>query len=259
MTSPTTPPLLEIDSLSVRYGSVPAVRKLSMSVGAGEVVAIVGPNGAGKTTALSAVMRMVGWSGGDVRLGGESLGRLSPDQVARRGIALVPEGRQIFANLTVLENLRLGMIARRSKTGAAQALDAVYEQFPIVKTFLDRPAGLLSGGQQQQLAIARALVAEPDLLLLDEPSLGLAPAVIDTVFSALAAIRASGRTIVLVEQRAQRAIAFADRSYVLAEGVVRDRLVAADASDAPRLRAAYFGADTAAAGPVVRAEGPAPR
>ncbi len=246
MSVQATRPILEIDCLSVRYGSVPAVRELSLTVAAGEVVAIVGPNGAGKTTVLSAVMRMVAWSAGDVRLDGESLRKRSSDEVARRGIALVPEGRQIFADLTVHENLRLGMVARRSRTGAAEALDAVFEQFPIVKTFLDRPAGLLSGGQQQQLAIARAIVAEPDVLLLDEPSLGLAPTVIDTVFAALAAIRESGRTIVLVEQRAQRAIAFADRTYVLADGVVRDRLVAADATDAERLRAAYFGADTRA-------------
>ena len=234
--------LLQIDDLSITYGAVPALRGVGLSVARGEAVAVIGPNGAGKSTLLCAVMRLVGWAGGDVSFCGSSLRSSSPDQVARMGIALVPEGRQIFADLTVEENVRLGMVARRSKSSVAAALDEIYELFPIVNDFRHRPAGLLSGGQQQQLAIARALIADPDLLLLDEPSLGLSPTVIDAVFESLAAVRRSGRTIVLVEQRAQRAIAFADRTYVLADGVLRDQLGPGDADATERLRAAYFGA-----------------
>ncbi len=239
----TEPALLEVSSLRVRYGAVPALHDVSFAVRAGEVVGVVGPNGAGKTTMLSAIMRMVGWSGGDVRFRGASLARCSPDQVARLGIALVPEGRQIFSDLTVGENLRLGMVARRSRDGAERDLDSVIELFPVVGDFRDRPAGLLSGGQQQQLAIARALLADPDLLVLDEPSLGLAPTVIDAVFTALDAIRRAGRTIVIVEQRAQRTIAFADRTYVLADGRIRAEVGPDDAGNGELLRASYFGVD----------------
>jgi branched-chain amino acid transport system ATP-binding protein len=238
----TEPALLELDGLHVRYGAVPALRDVTFSVRRGEVVGVVGPNGAGKSTMLAAIMRMVGWSGGDVRFNGASLASRSSDQVARMGIALVPEGRQIFADLTVDENLRLGMVARRSREGLSADLANVFELFPVVGEFRHRAAGLLSGGQQQQLAIARALLADPDLLLLDEPSLGLAPAVIDAVFSSLDAIRRAGRTIVIVEQRAQRTIAFADRTYVLADGRVRAELGQHDADNGELLRAAYFGA-----------------
>ena len=242
----TEPALLEVSSLSVRYGAVPALRDVSFAVRAGEVVGVVGPNGAGKTTMLSAIMRMVGWSGGDVRFRGESLARRSPDQVARLGIGLVPEGRQIFSDLTVGENLRLGMVARRSRNDVQRDLDSVIELFPVVGDFRDRPAGLLSGGQQQQLAIARALLADPDLLVLDEPSLGLAPTVIDVVFAALDSIRRAGRTIVIVEQRAQRTIAFADRTYVLADGRIRAEVGPDDAGNGELLRASYFGVDDGA-------------
>jgi branched-chain amino acid transport system ATP-binding protein len=233
--------LLEVDGLSVNYRSVPALRDVSMSVRRGEVVAVVGPNGAGKSTLLDAVMRLVGYAAGDIRLGGRSLATMQTEDVARSGVALVPEGRQIFADLSVDENLRLGLVARRRKAGLAEMLDHIYTLFPIVHEFRDRASGLLSGGQQQQLAIARALVADPDLLLLDEPSLGLAPTIIDAVFTSLDAVRGQGRTIVLVEQRAQRAIAFADRTYVLADGAIRDELLPADAADTVRLRSAYFG------------------
>ena len=236
--------LLQLDKLSVRYGAVPALLEVSFAVRAGEVVGIVGPNGAGKSTMLSAIMRMVGWSGGDVQFRGSSLSRRSSDQVARLGIALVPEGRQIFADLTVDENLRLGMVARRTRDGLADDLENVFELFPVVGEFRHRPAGLLSGGQQQQLAIARALLAAPDLLLLDEPSLGLAPTVIDAVFSSLERIRRAGRTIVIVEQRAQRTIAFADRTYVLADGRIRAEIGQHDAGNGELLRAAYFGSAT---------------
>ena len=231
---------LAVEALDVRYGAVRAVRGLSLEVRPGEVVGLIGPNGAGKSSTLHAIMGLVPVAGGDVRLGGGSLRGRAPEQVARSGVALVPEGRRIFGELTVEENLRLGFAGRRGRSGAGRALEQVYDLFPIVREFRARSAGALSGGQQQQLAIARALVAEPDVLLLDEPSLGLAPRVVDTVFEALAAIRERGLAVLLVEQRAQRTVAFADRSHVLANGEQRQTLTREDAADTDTLIAAYL-------------------
>ena len=231
---------LALDRLEVRYGSVPAVRELSFEVGRGEIVGLIGPNGAGKSTTLHAVMGLVGARRGEIRLAGESLRGRTPEQVTRSGISLVPEGRRIFAELTVEENLRLGLSGRRSREGSAEDIEAVYAQFPVVKEFSGRRAGALSGGQQQQLAIARALVAKPDVLLLDEPSLGLAPKVVDVVFEALAEIRERGITVLLVEQRAQRTVAFADRTYLMANGEIRLTLTPADAGDTQTMVAAYL-------------------
>jgi branched-chain amino acid transport system ATP-binding protein len=233
--------LLEVESLEVRYGRVPAVRGLSFVAGRGEIVALVGPNGAGKSTTLHAIMGLVPPSGGDVRLHGSSTVGLAPEGVARSGIALVPEGRHVFPHFTVEENLRLGLVARRSKDGVREDLERVYDLFPVVKDFRRRHAGLLSGGQQQQLAIARGLVADPDVLLLDEPSLGLAPSLVDTVFDTLAEIRRQGVTVVLVEQRAQLAIGFADRAHVIANGELRLTLGPEEAGNTELLTQAYFG------------------
>ena len=232
---------LVVEALEVRYGAVRAVRGLSLEVHPGEIVGLIGPNGAGKSSTLHAIMGSAPVVGGDVRLGDRSLVGLRPEDVARRGVALVPEGRRIFAELTVAENVSLGLAARRSREGADAAIDRVHELFPIVREFRGRSAGALSGGQQQQLAIARALVAEPDVLLLDEPSLGLAPRVVDGVFEALDSIRAEGCVaVLLVEQRAQRTIALADRSYVVANGEHRLTLGPDDAADTDRLIAAYM-------------------
>jgi branched-chain amino acid transport system ATP-binding protein len=231
---------LELDRLDVRYGAVPAVRGLSLEVKPGEIVGLIGPNGAGKSSTLHAIMGAAPVSGGDVRLGGRSLAGRSSEDIARSGIALVPEGRRIFAELTVEENLRLGLAGRRTQRGAAEAFERAFELFPVVRESRGRSAGALSGGQQQQLAIARALVAEPDVLLLYEPSLGLAPRVVDIVFDALAAIRERGFAVLLVEQRAQRTVALADRSHVLANGELRLTLEPKDAGDTDALVAAYF-------------------
>jgi branched-chain amino acid transport system ATP-binding protein len=231
---------LVVEGLEVRYGAVAAVRGLSFEVKPGEIVGLIGPNGAGKSSTLHAIMGAAPITGGDVRLGEVSLVRRSSEDVARRGIALVPEGRRIFAELSVEENLRLGLAGRRSRRDPAAALARAYELFPIVQEFRGRPAGALSGGQQQQLAIARALVAEPDVLMLDEPSLGLAPRIVDVVFDALAAIRDSGLAVLLVEQRAQRTVALADRCHVLANGELRLTLGREDAADTNTLVAAYF-------------------
>jgi branched-chain amino acid transport system ATP-binding protein len=202
-------------------------------------VGLIGANGAGKSSALHAIMGLV-LSGGDVHVGDRSLRGLKPEDVARSGVALVPEGRRVFAELTVDENLRLGLAGRSRNGGAGEAFGRVRSLFPMLEEFRGRRAGLLSGGQQQQLAIARALVAEPDVLLLDEPSLGLAPTVVNVVFAALDAIREQGLAVLLVEQRAQRTVALADRSYVLSSGAVRLELTPADAGDTDSLVAAYF-------------------
>jgi len=236
------PPVLEVSGLGVRYGAVSAVRGVSIEVRQGEIVGLIGPNGAGKSTLLHAVMGLVPCEAGEIRLNGSTLHRLAPERVARRGVALVPEGRRIFASLTVEENLRLGLSGRRSRAGAREDMESVYELFPIVYEFRGRPAGVLSGGQQQQLAIGRALVASPDLLLLDEPSLGLAPKIVDVVFDALAEIRRRGVTVLLVEQRAQRTVAFADRTYLISNGTLRLTLGPADADDTDRMVAAFFAA-----------------
>ena len=233
-------PVLEVDRLEVRYGAVPAVRNLSLSVSAGEAIGLIGPNGAGKSTTLLAIMGVVPIGSGDVRLHGRSIRGRAPERVARGGIALVPEGRHIFGGLTVDENLRLGLAGRRERDGAERDVKWVCELFPAVAASLARPAGLLSGGQQQQLAIARALVARPEVLLLDEPSLGLAPTIVDAVFATLGEIREQGIAILLVEQRAQVTVEFADRTHVLANGEIRLALTRDDTFDTERLAAAYL-------------------
>jgi branched-chain amino acid transport system ATP-binding protein len=225
------PAMLELKSLGVAYGGVAAVRDLTLEVVRGEIVGLIGPNGAGKSTTLHAIMGLIPPRHGEILVSGRSLRGRSPERVAQAGVALVPEGRRIFAELSVEENLQLGLAGRRTQTGAAEDVAAVHELFPI---------GVLSGGQQQQLAIARALVAAPDLLLLDEPSLGLSPTMVDVVFEALRTIRDRGLTVLLVEQRAQRTVALADRTYVLANGELRLTLTPADAGDTEKMVAAYL-------------------
>jgi len=230
---------LAVEKLSVRYGAVEAVRGLSLEVKPGQIVGLIGPNGAGKSSTLHAIMGSAPIAGGDVRLDGRSLVGRRPEDVARGGIALVPEGRRIFGELTVEENLRLGLAGRRKST-SGDGLTRAYELFPVLHEFRSRNAGALSGGQQQQLAIGRALTADPAVLLLDEPSLGLAPKIVDVVFEALTQIREAGLAVLLVEQRAQRTVALADQSYVLANGELRLTLGPQDAGDTDRLVAAYL-------------------
>lgn len=230
---------LAVEKLSVRYGAVEAVRSVSFEVRPGQIVGLIGPNGAGKSSTLHAIMGVAPITGGDVRLDGASVLGRRPEEVARRGVAIVPEGRRIFGELTVEENLQLGLAGRSSRKngdGAARA----YELFPVLREFRSRQAGTLSGGQQQQLAIGRALAAAPEVLLLDEPSLGLAPKIVDIVFEALARIRDAGLAVLLVEQRAQRTVALADQSHVLANGELRLTLGPQDAGDTDRLVAAYL-------------------
>ena len=239
-TAPTPGPALELDHLWVNYGSVPAVRDLGLTVGTGEIVGLIGPNGAGKSTTLHAIVGIVRARSGDIRLHGASIVGRKPESIARAGVSLVPEGRRIFAELTVEENLRLGLIGRNHRAGAEADLEWLQELFPVIVDSRRRQAGTLSGGQQQQLAIARALLAAPDVLLLDEPSLGLAPTIVDVVFDALLKIRERGVTVLLVEQRAQRTVALADRTYVMTNGELRMTLTPADADDTERIVAAYL-------------------
>ena len=232
---------LELEEVEVRYGAVPAVRGLSLELGAGEIVGLIGPNGAGKSTTMHAIMGLVEAQRGDIRLAGRSIRGWRPEAISRAGIALVPEGRRIYADFTVEENLRLGLVGRVTRDGAERDLAWIRELFPVVHEFRNRPAGALSGGQQQQLAIARGLAAGPRVLMLDEPSLGLAPQLVDVVFDALAKVRERGVSVLLVEQRAQRTVAFADRTYVISNGEGTITLGPQDSDDTERMIAAYLG------------------
>jgi branched-chain amino acid transport system ATP-binding protein len=233
-------PLLQLDQVEARYGAVPVVRGISLTVDRGEIVGLIGPNGAGKTTTLLAIMGAVPHLRGHVRLAGRAITGWAPEKTVAQGVALVPEGRHIYASLTVWENLRLGLAGRAARNGLDEDLKWIYGLFPVVEEFRDRQAGALSGGQQQQLAIARALIAAPRVLLLDEPSLGLAPTVIDTVLGALTEIRQRDVGILLVEQRAQLIAGFADRTHVLNNGRIRMSLTPAEAQDTDRMIAAYL-------------------
>ena len=212
--------MLNVTDLHISYGSIGAVRGVALEVAEGEAVGIIGPNGAGKSSTLKAIVGLLRPKAGSIELDGEPLVGQRPDSIVRRGVALVPEGRQIFGTLTVAENLRLGRAIRRNGADLDSELDRVLELFPVLRQYYRSSAGKLSGGEQQQLAIARALILNPRLLLLDEPSLGLAPRIVELVFEVLERLRSQGTTILLVEQIAARTIAFADRTYILRTGQI---------------------------------------
>ena len=232
--------MLQVEDLRVSYGKIAALRGVSLEVARGELVGVVGPNGAGKSTLLLAIAGGLAVLGGEIRLDGESLRGRRPEHIAKAGIALVPEGRRIFSRMTVLENLQLGATVLGGKPADGD-LDRVFERFPILKSYSRSAAGALSGGEQQQLAIARALLARPSLLMLDEPSLGLSPMMVDTVFETLAELNADGVTILLVEQLAARTVAVADRSYVFNNGIVALAGTRAELEQADELENAFFG------------------
>ena len=233
--------LLEIRDLRVKYGNVEALHGINLSVGEGEIVAILGANGAGKSTTLMAVSRIVKSSAGSIEFGGRALHRLKPHDVVREGVIQVPEGRRIFNTLTVEENLSLGAFVRTDATRIAKTREWIYELFPILRERRDQLGGTLSGGEQQMLAIARGLMAEPKILLLDEPSLGLAPLLVKAIFRTLVTINRAGVTIVLVEQNAKAALKLANRGYILEVGnvVLEDSAAALLAN--PEVRKAYLG------------------
>lgn len=238
---PNSRPALQITDLVVGYRGIPAVKGVTLHVTLGEVVGLIGPNGAGKTSTLSAVVGAVTPTSGTVHLGGHDVTGTKPEDAVRRGLALVPEGRHVFGRLSVADNLRLGLVGRRDRAGSTEDMARVLDLFPVLAEFRSRPAGVLSGGQQQQLAIARALLAAPDVLLLDEPSLGLSPTAVDTVFDALGTIREGGTSVLVVEQRAEFTVAFADRTYVLHDGNIVLELDPGAAQDRELLERAYFG------------------
>ena len=210
--------VISVSSLTVRYGAVTALRDVSLEVGRGEIVGVLGPNGAGKSTLMRTIAGVHKPASGQVLLEGRPVSGGAPERAARAGLRLVPEGRKIFGPLTVEENLRLGSSARGSELRAD--LESAYDRFPILGERRAQAAGTLSGGEQQQLAIARALMAHPRVILYDEPSLGLAPRIVDQIFGLIAHLRDEGVTSVLVEQNARLALALSDRAYVLAAGAV---------------------------------------
>lgn len=232
-------PLLALEGLSVAYGPVQAVRGLDLTVGHGESVALLGPNGAGKSSTLNAVMHLAPVSSGRIRFAGRDLGGVRTEDVVRRGMTMVPEARRIFPSLTVAENLALGAVAHPERAEAAGR--EVMDLFPILAERRGQQAGTLSGGEQQQLAIARALMSGPRLLLLDEPSLGLAPQIVDRIFELLLELRRRGVTMLLVEQQVDMALSVADRAYVLASGRLRLEGVAADIRASKEVERAYLG------------------
>lgn len=212
--------MLKLEGLSVSYGAVQAVRSLNLAIEAGELVALLGPNGAGKSSTIGAITGLVA-ARGRIMLGGEDISRLPAEARIARGIAVSPEGRHIFVNLSVAENLRLGAALRRDKAGVRADTERFLSLFPILGQRFDQLAGTLSGGEQQMLAIARALMSRPRLLLLDEPSLGLAPLIVARIFDLVGELKAGGLTILVVEQNAAQALRFADRAYVLGSGQVQ--------------------------------------
>ena len=233
--------MLEVVGIDAFYGNVQALRDVSFHVAAGEIVTIIGANGAGKSTALRTVSGLLKPRKGQIVFEGSDVTGLAPNNLVERGIVLIPEARQLWPAMTVLENLEMGAYARSARPARAQTLDSVFAMFPLLKQRLRQKAGTLSGGEQQMCAIGRGLMARPRLLLLDEPALGLAPLLVREVFASLKSIREQGVTIVLVEQNVPQALALADRAFVLETGRVTLSGQARDLTSDPRIRDGYLG------------------
>ncbi len=234
-------PILEVKDLQVHYGAIEALRGVSLDVTEGQVVALIGANGAGKTTTLRAISRMLRPTAGSVTFLGEPLGRLASHEVVARGLAHAPEGRGIFLNLTVRENLDLGAYLRKDRAGIARDLERAFQLFPILQEREWQVCGTLSGGEQQMLSVARALMSRPRLLMLDEPSLGLAPQVVEKIFAVLREVNESGVALLLVEQNAHKALQIAHRAYVLETGTVVMQGTGRELLASPEVRRAYLG------------------
>lgn len=233
--------LLEVSDLTVHYGAIQALRGISFEVAQGEIITLIGSNGAGKTTTLHAISNIIKKTRGTVRFEGVDISTLPPDRIVASRLIQVPEGRRIFANLTVGDNLEMGAYTRRDKGGIKQDLAMVYGLFPRLKERIRQAAGTLSGGEQQMLAMGRALMASPRLLLLDEPSMGLAPILVDEIFAIIRRINEAGTTILLVEQNAFKALGLAVRAYILETGQVIKSGPAQDLMGDPTVKAAYLG------------------
>lgn len=236
--------MLEIESIHVHYGRIAAVRGIGFSVKEGEIVTLVGPNGAGKSTTMMAIAGALSPLRGTIKLNGESLVGKSPEDIARLGVSFVPEGRHVFTQLTVEENIRIGSDMRRDRERIESDFQRVISYFPFLRGRLATPGGKLSGGEQQQLVIARALMTRPKIVLIDEPSLGLAPIVVDRVYEILRELRKDGNTLVIVEQSTHRALENADRIYVVRNGRTVLGGISKNLTD-KELETAYFGFDGA--------------
>lgn len=233
--------MLEVEGLSVHYGAIRAVEDVSVRVEEGEIVALLGPNGAGKTSLISAIARLIPISAGRIVLDGKDITRKRTEDVVRAGATVTPEGRRVFADLTVGQNLRLGAAIRRDSGGVRRDLDEMLEMFPILRERYDSQAQTLSGGEQQQLAIARSMMSSPKLLMLDEPSLGLAPRLVEVIFGLMAELRKKGLTMLVVEQNAYDALELADRAYVLNTGRLQYSGSAKDLLESEDLMEHYLG------------------
>jgi branched-chain amino acid transport system ATP-binding protein len=233
--------MLKVTNLTVHYGAIEAVRDLSFEVARGQVVAIIGANGAGKSTTLNTIGGLLKPVRGRIEFEGCDITGWRADQVAQLGLAQVPEGREVLAPLSVEENLRLGAYCRHDRTAIEQDLQAMLKRFPVLAERRKQLAGLLSGGEQQMLVVARALMARPKLLMLDEPSMGLAPLIVNRIFDIIAEIKAQGVTLLVVEQNARKALQIADYAYVLDRGQLAHAALAAELRDDPRIVEAYLG------------------
>ncbi|MCP1335522.1 ABC transporter ATP-binding protein [Futiania mangrovi] len=236
-----TDPVLVVEDLYIAYDGVPAVDGVSLAVERGQITTIVGSNGAGKTTLMKAVAGLLKPTGGRIRFGGDDITGLSADQVVLRGLTLVPEGRRLFPTMSVRDNLRTGAYTRKDEAAVRADFEKVLTYFPILKERLEQQAGSLSGGQQQMLAVGRALMAAPKLLMLDEPSIGLAPTVVETIAEIIRTISANGVDILLVEQNAHMALELAEKAYVLENGEITLSGSGAELMESDKVREAYLG------------------
>lgn len=233
--------MLQVKNLCVSYGAIKALKGISFDVEKGEIISLIGSNGAGKTTTLHSISNIIKKQSGSVFFEGEDISDMSADKIVARNLIQVPEGRRVFANLTVRENLELGAYLRKDKAEIARDMEKVFSLFPRLKERVRQAAGTLSGGEQQMLAMGRAIMSKPRLLLLDEPSMGLAPILVDEIFEIIKRINADGTTILLVEQNAYKALSIADRAYVLETGEIKKSGLAADLIKDESVKAAYLG------------------
>ena len=233
--------MLKVTDLTVHYGAIQALRGISFDVNQGEIITLIGSNGAGKTTTLHSVSNIIKKTSGKVEFENQDITNVSPDAIVKTGLIQVPEGRRVFANMSVKENLEMGAYTRKDKAGIKADMEMVYGLFPRLKERVNQLSGTLSGGEQQMLAMGRALMSKPKLLLLDEPSMGLAPILVDEIFSIIQEINKTGTTILLVEQNAFKALSIADRAYILETGTVIKSGKASDLINDEAVKSAYLG------------------
>lgn len=233
--------LLNVKNINVYYGVIQAIKDVSFEVNEGEIVALIGANGAGKTSIMKTVSGLLHSQGGSIIFDGQDISKLSAHKIPGMGLVQVPEGRRIFTEMTVLENLEMGAYLRKDKEGIQQDLEKIYQRFPRLKERKNQLAGTLSGGEQQMLAMGRALMAKPKLLLLDEPSMGLSPILVSEIFDIIKKINADGVTVLLVEQNANKALSIANRAYVLETGAITLSGDADDVANNPKVKEAYLG------------------